>query len=341
MDDEQRDWLLGPSARAIQGAAESAWCLPDMTSVLCVGVAVYDEIFALPAFPTKPTKIFASDFASAAGGPAANAAITIARQGGAATLWARIGNDMQGDRIVADLRRSEVDVSRVRRVDDARSGISAVGVTQDGERMLLVFADPNLDTDASWLPLDDIARYDAVLADVRWPAASRAVIAQANALGRPTILDADLTSDPSALAGLVPLASHVVFSEPALAQITSTEIKTETGLRQIYDAGGHDLVGVTLGEGGACWVDALGFHREPGIAIRAIDTLAAGDVFHGAFALAVARRLPAREAMRFANLVAAVKCTRWGGGASIPTADEVSDFVARQPPTITTTKDFA
>lgn len=312
-----------------------------MTSVLCVGIAVYDEIFALPAFPTRPTKIFASDFASAAGGPAANAAITIARQGGNATLWARIGNDMQGDRIVADLRRSDVDVSCVRRVEDARSGISAVGVTDDGERMLLVFADPNLDTDASWLPFDTISDFDAVLADVRWPVASRAVIERANALGRPTILDADLTSDPAALASLVPLASHVVFSEPALAQLTGIDGNAEAGLRRVHDAGGHVLVGVTLGDGGASWIDADGFQHEPGLAVRAIDTLAAGDVFHGAFALAVAQGRSAREAMRFANLVAGVKCTRWGGGASIPTADEVAAFVASQVPSISMTKDFA
>lgn len=312
-----------------------------MSSVLCVGIAVYDEIFALPYFPTEPTKVFASDFASAAGGPAANAAITIARQGGNATLWARVGNDMQGDRIVADLSRSQVDVSRVRRVDDAKSGISAVGVTQDGERMLLVFADPKLDTDPSWLPLDDIRQYDAVLADVRWPAASRAALEKANSLGKPTVLDADLTSDRAALAALVPLASHVVFSEPALAQLTGGSSDVEAALQMIYGNGDHILVGVTLGKGGASWIDKDGFHSQPGLTVTAVDTLAAGDVFHGAFALAVARRLPAAEAMRFANLIAAVKCTRWGGGASIPTAAEVDAFIAGSGSSHTISKDFA
>jgi len=311
-----------------------------MTAVLCVGVAVYDEIFALPAFPTRPTKIFASDFASAAGGPATNAAITIARQGGDAALWARIGNDMQGDRIVADLQRSKVDVSRVRRVEEARSGISAVGVTGDGERMLLVFADPNLDTDASWLPLDDIAAFDTVLADVRWPVASRAVLARARALGKPTVLDADLTSDPAALGALVPMASHVVFSEPALVQFAGEAGSVEERLRRVHDGGAHELVGVTMGDQGAFWVDGSGFHHEPAVSIRAVDTLAAGDVFHGAFALAVARGLPARDAMRFANVVAAVKCTRWGGGSTIPTAEEVDAFLARPPAALSPTKDF-
>lgn len=199
---------------------------------------------------------------------------------------------------------------------------------------------PKLDVDASWLPFDDIAGFDAVLADVRWPIASRQVIERANALGKPTILDADLTSDPAALTSLVALASHVVFSEPALAQLAGREGDAEAALREVYAAGDHALVGVTLGEGGACWIDAAGFQSEPGLPVRAIDTLAAGDVFHGAFALAIARNLPSRKAVRFANLVAAVKCTRWGGGASIPTADEVQAFLATRTPSACSSKDL-
>ncbi len=298
-----------------------------MSAVLCVGIAVYDEIFALPAFPTRPTKIFASDYACAAGGPAANAAVTVSRQGGRAALWARIGADLQGERILADLKHSNVDVAQIRQVTEARSGVSAVGVTGDGERMLLVFADPKLDTDASWLPLDSIAQYDAVLADVRWPVAAELVLSRARSLGKPTVLDADLTSDPKALPALVPHALHVVFSEPALVQHCGTN-DIEAALKSVFASGHHAVVGVTCGERGVCWVDTNGFHRLPGLNVDAIDTLAAGDVFHGAYALAVARSLPTRDAMTFANRVAAVKCTRWGGGASIPTASEVDAFLS-------------
>ena len=57
-----------------------------------------------------------------------------------------------------------------------------------------------------------------------------------------------------------------------------------------------------------------------------LDTLAAGDVFHGAYALALAQGRDARECARYANLVAAAKCARWGGGASIPTVAELEAF---------------
>lgn len=296
-----------------------------MSAVLCVGVAVYDQIFALGQFPARPTKIFANDFSACVGGPAANGAITVARQGGCATLWARVGGDMQGDRIVAELSGNGVDASRVRRVAGARSGTSAVGVTPDGERMLWVFADPALDADAAWLPLAEVARHDAVLADVRWPAASQAVLAAARQAGVPSVLDADLTSDPQALAALVPLASHVLFSEPALAQ-TVGDLPVESALRAVFQRGDHRVVGVTRGDQGCAWVDVDGFHEEPGVKVQVLDTLAAGDVFHGAYALALARGQDARECARYANLVAAAKCARWGGGASIPTAAELEAF---------------
>lgn len=303
-------------------------------SVLCVGVAVYDQIFALDEIPQRPTKIFASNFAATVGGPAANAAITVSRQGGQATLWARIGADMQGDRIIEDLAKSGVNVSYIRRVDGARSGTSAVAVSNDGERMLLVFADPTLDADPSWLPLEEIARFDAVLADVRWPAAARLVMAKARELEKPVVLDADLTSDKTALTELIPLATHVLFSEPALMQVAGMEGSVRDRLGFVYAKGNHAVVGVTLGERGCAWLDRTGYHEEPGIQIVAVDTLAAGDVFHGAYALATARALPEAESVRFANLVAAVKCTQWGGGSTIPTTDEVEAFTHHYNPTL-------
>lgn len=299
-----------------------------MSSVLCVGIAVYDQIFAIPAMPATPTKVFATAFAAAVGGPAANGAVTISRQGGRATLWARVGADAQGRRIVDELGTSGVDTTLLRQVAGGRSGTSAVAITGTGARLILAFADPDLDRDASWLPIDRVGQYDAVLADVRWPdGASRALLA-ARAAGVPSVLDADLTSDDT-LSWLAPLASHVVFSLAALR----TQYGACADLRAVHEAleaawrrGAHQLVAVTLGELGCAWYDGSAHHHAPGVAIKAVDTLAAGDAFHGAFALAVARRLPIAEGLDFANRVAALKCTRWGGGAGIPTAAQIASF---------------
>jgi len=66
----------------------------------------------------------------------------------------------------------------------------------------------------------------------------------------------------------------------------------------------------------------------PVFSVRAIDTLAAGDVFHGAFALALAEGAREREALRFAAATAAIKCTRFGGGAAAPDRAEVEVLLA-------------
>jgi sulfofructose kinase len=64
--------------------------------------------------------------------------------------------------------------------------------------------------------------------------------------------------------------------------------------------------------------------------VRAVDTLAAGDVFHGAYALAIAEAIPVAQAMRFAAAAAAIKCSRPGGRSGAPTRAEVEAMLAQQ-----------
>lgn len=294
--------------------------------VLCVGVAVQDNIFAIDQFPTEPTKTFARDFRQVGGGPAANGAVTVARLGGAASLWARVGDDDVGRGIIAELMRYGVDTAHMRRVPDRRSGVSSVFVDTRGERYIFAFADRNLDTDTGWLPSDTPSGTDVVLCDVRWPDASEKVMKQAKARGLPIVLDADLTTDNS-VERLIPHSTHAIFSAPALRRLTNkTDI--EESLRQAQTMTGG-VVAVTLGVEGFAWLDHGKKRVVPAFAIKAIDTLAAGDVFHGAFALGLAEKLSVEDAGRFAGAAAGLKCTRWGGRVGIPTRQELDQFMAK------------
>lgn len=292
--------------------------------VLCVGVAVLDNMFSIDHFPAEPTKVFARNFRQIGGGPAANAAVTISRLGGRVALWARVGDDPIGSNVVSELSEYGVDISTIRRVQGRRTGVSAVLVDGNGERTIVAFADRELDTDPSWLPEtipDDI---DVVLCDVRWPAASEKVLNMARQRGVPSVLDADLTND-DAVERLIGLASHAVFSAPALRRLAGTA-DIEDGLRTAQERTAG-TVSVTLGADGFAWIEDGRIRRISAFPIEAVDTLAAGDVFHGAFALALAERLSIEQAGRFANAAAALKCTRWGGRAGIPTRDELDHFM--------------
>src|SRR5204862_329487 len=129
----------------------------------------------------------------------------------------------------------------------------------------------------------------------------------ARVAGIPAVLDGDV-GPRNAVVELAGLATHVMFSEPGLALVSGTT-SPEDGLRSIaprFDA----IVGVTLGPAGFLWRDAESIRHIAAPRISAVDTLAAGDVWHGAFTLALAEGMPMADAGRFGNAAAALKCTR-------------------------------
>ncbi|MFC7396407.1 PfkB family carbohydrate kinase [Chelatococcus sp. GCM10030263] len=290
--------------------------------VVSVGIAVLDKIFGVPDIPSQPIKIFAKSYGEIGGGPAATGSVAIARLGGRAELWARVGDDAVGMRIIEELAEWGVK-PRVRRVPNAKSSVSGVLIDDRGERLIISFSDDALDPDASWLPLGEISRADAVLADTRWPDGAEAVLKAARNAGVPSVLDADLAPEEVAQR-LAPLADYVIFSAPALARFAGRpDAADPADALAVAQGRCSGTVGVTVGAEGFRWLEAGELRHAPAPSVTVIDTLGAGDVFHGAFALAIAEGASVAEAARFANMAAALKCTRPGGRAGIPDRAEV------------------
>ena len=299
-----------------------------MAAILCLGMSALDAIYRVTAIPTAPTKILATGYLECGGGMAANASVAVARLGGQSHYWGRVGDDELGARILAQLAAEGVDTGTVRRVAGCVSPSAAILVADDGERLVCAYNDPRLDADASWLPLARVADFSAVLADVRWPAGAAAVLDAARAHGLPAVLDGDI-GPADVLLDLARRATHTAFSEPGLARVAGTPSPGE-GLRRMA-AQVPGLVGVTLGADGFLWWDGQAERRLAAPAVKAVDTLAAGDTWHGALTLALAEGCGVEAAARFANNVAALKCTRFGGRLGAPTRAEVAAFVAAIP----------
>ena len=299
-----------------------------MTRILCLGMSALDAIYQVAAIPRTPTKVLATSFTECGGGMAANASVAVARLGGVASYWGRVGADQVGERIVRELADEGVDVSSVRRVAGAASSSDAILVDPEGERLICTFTDPALDPDPSWLPLASVARFDAVLADVRWPAGAAVLFDAASALGIPAIFDGDV-GPSEALLDLAKRATHVVFSEPGLAH-AAEDGSPGTALERLAGTL-RGVIGVTLGAEGFLWRDGQVERRVAAPRVDAIDTLAAGDVWHGAFALGLGENMPVAEAARFANTAAALKCTQLGGRRGTPTRRDVEAFLAATP----------
>ncbi len=293
--------------------------------ILCVGMATIDHVFRLPAIPREPTKVRATEYVRISGGMAANAAVAAARLGGQVEYWGPIGGDANGDDIVAELQAEGVRTSGVIRVPH-RSSVSAIMVDEAGERLVCGYSDPAVFDVEAELPLERLAEFDAVHADCRWWKAARQVLPAARRLGIPTVFDGDI-SPAAVLAEVAPLAQYPIFSERGLL-IAAPDAGHDDRLASVARRSGG-YAGVTLGARGYVWYDGGRIHTLGVPQVTIVDTLGAGDVFHGAFAYALAFGMDASAAARFASATAALKCTRFGGRNGTPTHAEVDAMLER------------
>ena len=293
--------------------------------ILCVGMATIDHVFRLPAIPREPTKVRATEYVRISGGMAANAAVAAARLGARVEFWGPVGDDATGNDILTELAAEGVGVSGVIRVPQ-RSAVSAIMVDEAGERLVCGYTDPKVYDAEATLPLDKLAGFDAVHADCRWWKAARQVLPAARALGIPTVFDGDIAPG-EILSEVAPLAQYPIFSEKGLV-LATPGIGHDDRLAHIAQRAGG-FAGVTLGARGFVWHDGTGLHKLGVPDVKVIDTLGAGDVFHGAYASALGFGMDCAMAARFASATAALKCTRFGGRSGTPTHAEVDALLER------------
>ncbi len=301
---------------------------PGAARVLCVGHAAHDSVFRIDAFPAQPTKVAARRLDRSIGGMAANAACAIAALGGKATFWGPLGDDETAALIRSEFAQAGVDASGALSIHGAQSSQSAIIVDARGERLIISQRGSALEAGAQALagrPLEA----DAVLVDVRWNAGADLVVRRARAAGLPIVLDGEM-GNPTLLRCLVPMADHLIFSEPGFAEWLGRAASIDTVSRHLSRlvAAGARLAAVTHGERGVVFCTADGARHLPALPVAAVETLGAGDVFHGAYALRLAEGASIEDALRFAVVAAAIKCSRVGGRAGLPRRAEVDSMEA-------------
>jgi sulfofructose kinase len=297
--------------------------------ILCVGAAVLDTIFRVRALPSGEGKILPYEMVQVAEGMASSAAYAIVRLGGSATLLGAVGDDDTGRRICDDLAQAGIDTSAMTVVAGAPSALSTILVDARGDRLIVPFYDPRLHHTIPQISDEMIAGFDAVLVDVRWARLAREVLQAARRVGIPAILDGDVAPVETLLL-LAEVADHIIFSEPAARSLAQAKAETDL-VRELAERFPQALVCVTLGAAGAYWMEGAELRHQPALQVVAVDTLAAGDAFHGAYALAVAEGLDTSDAVRLGSVTAALKCTVFGGRTGMPLRDDAEKALQQLP----------
>ena len=302
-----------------------------MQKIVVVGSSNTDMIIKMSRIPKPGETIIGGDFSMAAGGKGANQAVAAARSGGQVTFIARVGNDLFGEQAIKGFAADGINVGGVIKDTNAPSGVALIFVGSDGENSIGVASGAN-----AKLSVENIER-------------TRDIISSAG------ILLIQLETPIETVKAAVQLAAPetMVILNPAPAQpldneilrrvsiLTPNESEAEllTGVTIENEAGaataatallarGVETVLITLGARGTFVAGADFCGIVPGFSVTPVDTTAAGDVFNGALAVALAEKKPLQEAVRFANAAAALSVTKLGAQPSAPWRQEIKAFLS-------------
>ncbi|HWE80719.1 MAG TPA: PfkB family carbohydrate kinase [Gaiellaceae bacterium] len=274
-----------------------------MTRVVCAGLATRDTIWRVPSHPAPDGRVVATELSTAGGGPAATAAVALARLGIETAFVGAVGDDEAGAFVREGLAGEGIDVSRLAVVGGARTAESTILIGPAGERAIVHFPGtappPRIDTAGEWLHLDHVGF-----------AMERDGSARVSLDGGNPIAPLDL-------------------SGVALYAPTEERLVQDFGTPQAALDAGAGVVVVTRGMAGSAATDRHGTSFDvPPHPVEAVSTLGAGDVFHGALLAYIARGAALPEALRAANAAAALSCRALDGRSAIPTLAELEDVIS-------------
>jgi sugar/nucleoside kinase (ribokinase family) len=295
--------------------------------VLGIGCVAVDDLLHVAAYPPADAKVRVSRRERQCGGQTATALVAAARLGSRCAFAGVLGDNPDSDFVRSALGREGIDLSAAVRRPDARPIHATVIVAGDGQTRTIFYdltGSAGADPDA---PPSYVLRSARVLLIDHYGVEGMTRAARiAREAGIPVVADFEHHGWPG-FADLLALADHLVVSRPFAENLTGAT-DPEAAVERLW-AEGRQLVAVTCGADGCWYRDAAApaalFH-QPAFPVEVRDTTGCGDVFHGAYASALARGLAAADRIRFAAAAAALKATG-SGQASIPTREAVESFL--------------
>jgi len=298
--------------------------------ILGLGCVAIDELLYVPAYPAADAKVRVQRRERQCGGLTATALVAAARLGSKCVYAGILGEDDLSQFVVDRLQAEGIDTRLVRRQTGARP-IHSIVVVDETRRTRTIFYDLEnvFGAQADW-PDEEIILSSRVLFVDHFGIEGMTRAAQiARAAGIPVVADFESDQMPG-FSDLLALVDHLIVSQEFAEKLTG---ESRPGVAAKELSRSRAVTIVTCGSEG-CWFlskdePTLTRHR-PAYAVAVVDTTGCGDVFHGAYASALARGLDMEQRVRFASAAAALKATQRGGQSGIPTRAAVEAFLQEQ-----------
>ena len=299
--------------------------------IVVVGSSNTDMIIKVPWIPKTGETILGGKFSTAPGGKGANQAVAASRAGGDVTFIARIGDDMFGQKAKQGFIKDKINVDYVLTDESEPSGVALICVAEDGENSIAVASGANSNLSPSDIQKQSevISSADILLLQLETPLETiRQATSIASDNGVKVILDPapaqELSDD---------ILEHISILTPNESEaelLTNIKVDSEENAAKAADVlmnRGVQTVLLTMGSKGTYIATEDFKELIPAFKVKAVDTTAAGDVFNGALAVAIAENKPIRQAISFANAAAALSVTKLGAQPSAPAREEIDKFL--------------
>ena len=291
--------------------------------ILTLGFCNVDYLAIVPHIPLDE-KVQIIETIEQSGGSAATAAVTAARLGAKAGFIGRVGDDSRGRTIVDEFRAEGVNIDGLVVDRGATSSLAFCWIDQTtGRRSIAWHHGSAKPLSADALPPELVRTAKILHLDGFQPDAALTAARLARDAGVRISLDAG-THMPH-MHELLELSDVVIASEQ-FAQGLLGRDDPVAAVREIF-SWGAEIAMVTLGEQGCVCLTADGLLRKPAFLASVVDTTGAGDVFHGAFCVAMLEAWDVERSIEFASATAALKCAQLGGRSGIPTRRDVFAFL--------------
>lgn len=299
-----------------------------MSNILVTGSINTDMVVRTQHIPRPGETILGNYFFITGGGKGANQAVAAARLGGTVQMIAKVGNDVFGDQALENLKKEGIDVSHVQKDGQQPSGVALIAVADSGENSIIVA--PGANSALLKAEIDKaetaIANCDYVLLQLEIPLD---IVERTVLLARKHKKKIILNPAPASFLNdeMLSLVDIIIPNQTETTFFTGIEVNNAEDAAWAvtwFHEKGIPTVIVTMADKG-CFVSGISFKGlVPGHAVdTVVDTVAAGDTFCGALAVALSEGMHLENAARFANIAAALAVTKHGAQASIPKRKEV------------------
>lgn len=301
--------------------------------LLVVGSSNMDLVISLPRIPDIGETVLGGKSNMVFGGKGANQAVAAIRAGCEALFITKVGNDLFGENMKNHFENEGFRTDLILTDAEEPTGIAQIFVSEKGENSIAVAPGANMKLMPQDIePFADLIKNsEVVLLQLETPLETVAYIADiANKNKVKLILNpapAQKLSDD-----LLKKIWLISPNESEASLLTGIDVKdvpsAEKAAQRLLEMGVENVI-VTMGENGSLLHFAKGSEHYEAFKERAVDTTAAGDVFNGTLAAAVSNKKSLQEAIRFASAAAAISVTREGAQPSIPTLDEIDNFLKK------------